>query len=205
MRHDKKQVVAIHGGTSFDTYDEYLLSLKTREVTLERLKCADDWKASLSRGLGEDFEVLVPKMPSPANAHYAEWCMWLERCLPFVQDEVILIGHSLGGIFLAKYLAEHDVPKKIKATLLVGAPFDDTSTVESLADFALGSDLSRFRLQAGTVYLVYSEDDPVVPFAQAKKYQQALPQAQPFFFTDKQHFNQDTFPELVMLIQSLWH
>jgi len=199
----KPQVVAIHGGTSFDTYEEYLVFLKTREVTLERLKCWDDWKGWLGKGLGEGWEVLVPKMPNGANARYVEWCIWLERCLPFIDNDVVLIGHSLGGIFLAKYLAEHEMPKKVKATILIAAPFDDTDTEESLTDFALPADLSRVPEQSGAVYLVHSQDDPVVPFAQVKKYQEAWPTARTSFFTDKQHFNQSTFPELVALIQSL--
>lgn len=199
----KQQVVAIHGGTSFDSQEDYIAFIKTRELTLEKLKQGEDWRASLGRELGDAFEVLVPKMPNGTNARYAEWCIWLERCIPFLRDNVILIGHSLGGIFLAKYLAEHSFPKTIKATLLIAAPFDATSTVESLKDYALPESLENFVNQGGIIQLVYSEDDPVVPFEEMKKYQQALPQARPAIFQDKKHFNQEKFPELVSLIQSL--
>src|SRR5688572_13104449 len=133
----KQQIFVIHGGTSFDTHEDYIAFLKTRELTIERLRHSSDWKNSLVQELGDGFDVLVPKMPNGTNARYEEWCMWLERCIPFIQDNSILIGHSLGGIFLAKYLAEHTFPKHIKATLLVAAPFDDTDTPESLTDFAL--------------------------------------------------------------------
>lgn len=199
----KQQVVAIHGGTSFDTHDEYIAFIKTRELTLEKLQQPDDWKALLPRELGASFEVLLPKMPNTTNARYAEWSLWLERCLPFLQPNVILIGHSLGGIFLTKYLSENSFPTSIKATLLVAAPFDDTSTVESLTDFALPASLEKFAQQGGAIYLVHSHDDPVVPFAQVAQYQQALPKAQPVIFNDRGHFNQERFPELVALIQSL--
>lgn len=202
----KQQVVAIHGGTSFDTYEDYIEFLKTREVTPERL-CAggSDWKASLARELGEEFEVLLPKMPNGTNARYAEWSIWLERCMPFFQDGVILIGHSLGGIFLAKYLAEHDVSTKIRATLLVGAPFDDDdpSFLESLTDFALPASLTQFEEQGGDIYIIHSKDDPVVPFAESAKYQLALPEATLMAFEDRGHFNQEEFPELVALIKAL--
>ncbi|MEX1112347.1 MAG: alpha/beta fold hydrolase [Candidatus Andersenbacteria bacterium] len=199
----KQQVVAIHGGTSFDTHEDYIAFIKTRELTLEKLKQGEDWKASLSRELGDAFEVLLPKMPNGTNARYVEWSIWLERCVPFMRDDVILIGHSLGGIFLAKYLSEHAFPKRIKATLLVAAPFSDTSTVESLTDFALPSSLKMFEGQGGSIYLLHSTDDPVVPFEQAEQYQQALPKAQPVIFNDRAHFNQEQFPELVELIQSI--
>jgi predicted alpha/beta hydrolase family esterase len=199
----KQQVVAIHGGTSFDTYEDYIAFLKTRELTLERLKHFDDWKGWLGRHMGDSYEVLLPKMPNGTNACYFEWALWLERCLPFIQDNVILIGHSLGGIFLAKYLAEHDFPKAIKATILIAAPFNDTSTDESLTDFALPASLEKLVNQAGRIYLLHSKDDPVVPFEQVKQYEQMLPDAHAVLFEDKQHFNQETFPELATLIKSL--
>jgi uncharacterized protein len=199
----KQQVVAIHGGTSFDTHDDYIAFLKTREVTLERLQHLDDWKGWLGRELGADFEVLTPKMPNATNARYAEWSIWLERCLPFLRDDVILLGHSLGGIFLAKYLAEHQFPKRIKATLLVAAPFDATSTVESLTDFALPASLQGLAAQSGKLYLFQSKDDPVVPFSEMAKYQQVLPAAEAVIFETKGHFNEQTFPELATLLRSL--
>lgn len=199
----KQQVVAIHGGTSFDTYEEYIAFIKTRELTLEKLTQGEDWKASLPQELGEAFQVLLPKMPNGTNVRYAEWSMWLERCIPFIQDDVILIGHSLGGTFLAKYLSENIFPKSIKATFLVAAPFNDTSTVESLTDFALPESLEKLAAQGGAMYLVHSKDDPVVPFEQVEQYQEALSGAQKMIFDDRGHFNQKHFPELVRLIQSL--
>ena len=198
-----QQVVAIHGGTSFDTHEEYLAFIKTREITLEKLKQCEDWKASLPRELGDTFEVLLPKMPNGTNAKYAEWRIWFERCLDFIQDDVILIGHSLGGIFLAKYLAEASVPCRIRATLLVAAPFDDTDTVESLNDFRLPVSLEKMAAQGGAIYLVHSKDDPVVPYEQTAKYQRALPLAQLMPFDNRGHFNQTEFPELVALLQTL--
>jgi predicted alpha/beta hydrolase family esterase len=199
----KQQLLVIHGGTSFDSPEDYLNFIKTRELTLEKLTAGEDWRASLAGELGQNFQVLAPRMPNGTNAKYAEWSLWLERCLKFVEDGVILIGHSLGGIFLAKYLAEHTFPKKIKATLLVGSPFDDVSTVESLNDFALPASLERFAGQGGKVYIVHSQDDPVVPFAETVKYQRAIPQAKILAFTDRGHFNQPSFPELVELLRSL--
>lgn len=198
-----KQVVVIHGGTSFDQYQDYIDFLKTREVSREKLLGGEDWKAALPRELGDSFEVLLPKMPNATNARYAEWSLWLERCLPFVREPVILVGHSLGGIFLAKYLAERDFPRRILAALLVAAPFDDCSTDESLADFVLPASLQKFSDQADSIYLMHSQDDPVVPVEQTAKYQRALPKASVMILDGRQHFQQAQFPELAALIASL--
>lgn len=197
-----KQVIVIHGGTSFDTYDGYIAFLKTREVSREKLLGGEDWKAALSHELGDSFEVLRPTMPNATNARYAEWAIWFERCLSFVGEPVILAGHSLGGIFLAKYLSERDFPRRILATLLVAAPFDDCSTDESLADFSLPASLQRFSDQAERIYLIHSQDDPVVPVEQVEKYQRALPKAHTMILHGRQHFQQPQFPELVRLIAS---
>jgi len=203
VRDMNQQIVIIHGGTSFDTYKDYISYLKNREITLEKLTTSGDWKNTLATKLGENFEILLPKMPNNTNARFEEWKIWFERIIPFFKKNVILIGHSLGGIFLAKYLSENDISQKIKATILIAAPFDDTSSAESLTDFKLPSSLAKFAKQSGMIYLIQSKDDPVVPFAQLAKYKKALPNSEIITFDDRQHFNQETFPEIIELIKRL--
>lgn len=196
-----QQVVAIHGGTSFDSYNEYLDFLRTREVSRERLSYGQDWKAHLSDDLGDGFEVLVPKMPNGANAKYLEWQIWFDRIAEVLDDNVILIGHSLGGIFLAKYLSENQYSKSIALTVLVAAPYADVSTEESLTEFALPASLDHFAEQSKHIVLFHSDDDPVVPAAEAKCYQQALPQAELQLLEGRQHINDEHFPELVQRLR----
>lgn len=199
----KQQIVIIHGGTTFDTYKEYISFLKNREISLERLRLQKDWKDTLPERLGKNFDILSPQMPNKTNARYQEWQIWLERIIPFLKNDVILIGHSLGGIFLAKYLFEKTFPKRIKATILVAAPFDDTNREETLADFRLPSSLSKFAEQGGMIYLIQSRDDPYVSFGQLRKYQKALPEAKTMIFENREHFNQESFPEIIKLIRTL--
>lgn len=202
----KKQIVVIHGGTSFKTYKDYITYLQTKEINIEKLKPRKDWKDSFESELENDYEILMPRMPNGTNARYKEWKIWFERIVEVLNDGLILIGHSLGGIFLAKYLSESTFSKRIGATILVAAPFDDTDGAdghESLIDFTLPPSLEKFAQQAGKIYLLYSKDDPVVPFAQLAKYQQRLPDAEVVVFENKEHFNQETFPEIVKLIKSI--
>lgn len=199
----KRQVLVIHGGTSFDSPADYIDFITTRELTLDTLRCTYDWKASLSHELGEDTDVLHPRMPNPTNARYEEWKLWFERCAKLLHDDVILIGHSLGGIFLAKYLSENKFSKRILATILVAAPFDTVSTNESLTDFALPDSLDLFAQQGGAIYIIQSTDDPIVPATEAEKYARALPQATQMIFNDRQHCHQEAFSELYELIGSL--
>ena len=202
----KKQIVIIHGGTSFKTYEDYISYLKNKEISIEKLRPRKEWKDTLATELGNDYEILMPRMPNGTNARYDEWKLWFNKIAEILNDEVVLIGHSLGGIFLAKYLSENTFPKRIIATILVAPPFDDTDGAdgkESLIDFALPSSLAKFTEQSGKIYLVHSKDDPVVPFTQLKKYQQALPNAETVVFKNREHFNQETFPEIIELIKSI--
>lgn len=199
----KQQIVVIHGGTTFDNYEDYILYLKNKEISLDKLKFRKDWKDSLGEELGENFEILSPRMPNGTNARYEEWKIWFDRIIPLLNNDSIFIGHSMGGIFLAKYLSENDISRKIKATILVAAPFDDEDSEESLGDFKLPLSLSKFTKQGGTIYLVQSKDDPVVPFAQLAKYKQALPEAKTLILNNGGHFKQETFPEIIELIKKL--
>src|SRR5688572_30779020 len=99
----KKQVLVIHGGDAFPSYKEYLDFLLNFPIELKDL-FRKNWKSFLAEKLGPDYEAIAPQMPNKNNAKYAEWKIWLKKILPLLEDEVVLIGHSLGGVFLAKYL-----------------------------------------------------------------------------------------------------
>lgn len=199
----KQQIIVIHGGTTFNTHKDYISYLKSKEITLEKLKIRKEWKNNLTTALGDNFEVLLPRMPNTTNARYSEWKLWFERIIPFLNQNIIIIGHSLGGIFIAKYLSENNFPKRIKATILIAAPFDKENSNEPLVDFALPSSLVKFVEQGGNIYLMQSKDDPIIKFEQVKKYKQALPSAKEIIFHDREHFNQEEFPEIVELIKKI--
>lgn len=198
-----RQVVVIHGGHTFDTYEAYMQYLK--EYTVESLDYYRKvgWKGVLQEQLGEAYDVVMPSMPCKQNAKYTEWTIWFEKLLPLLTYDVVLVGHSLGGIFLAKYLAEHTVAYTIRATFLIAAPYDVDANEESLADFVLPGNLSGFAAQGGSIFLYQSSDDPVVPCASVSQYEAMLPQATVRMFQDRGHFNQETFPELVDDIKKL--
>lgn len=197
----KRQVFVIHGGNAFDSYEEYITYLKAKEISLADLQYKD-WKHDLGEKLGEDYEIIAPRMPSGNNAKYVEWKIWFEKFIPFLQDEVILVGHSLGGIFLAKFLSEETFPKKIGGVFLVAAPFN-TATQHSLGDFILNHDLQKLAKQAEQIFLYHSHDDAIVPFSNFEQYIELLPQANQRIFDHRGHMNQEEFPEIVQDIQSL--
>jgi predicted alpha/beta hydrolase family esterase len=197
----KQQVIVIHGGNAFNSYKAYITDLKKKKIDFARLKKIG-WKDTLGERLGEKFEIIRPEMPNKMNAKYAEWKIWFEKFSPIIKNNVILVGHSLGGIFLAKYLSENKFSKKIKATLLIAAPYN-TKKEHPLADFIITKKLDLFGKQGGEIIIYHSKDDKVVKFSNCKRFQEALPEVRSSIFVDKGHFNQEEFPELITDIKSL--
>lgn len=195
MKKDKKQILIIHGGTTFKNTKDYLEYLKNREISLDK---KINWTDTLKKNLEDKFDVIKPKMPLKENAKYKEWKIHFEKHFPFLKDDIILIGVSLGAIFLAKYLSENKFPKKILATYLICPPFDNSLPGEDLVGgFTLKSNLSLMEKNSENLYLMFSEDDDVVPLAHAEKFKEKLPNAKFIIYKSKNgHFNISRFPEI---------
>ena len=199
----KTQIFLIHGGMTFKNQKDYLHYLKTREVSIE--KKARWPREYLDEKLGKEFEIIRPQMPLPENAKYEDWKIWFERYVVLLRNNVILIGNSLGGIFLVKYLSENKFPKKILSTYLVCPPFDDTLIGEDLVGgFKLKSNLSLLETNSKKLYLFFSKDDDVVPVSHAEKYKAKLKNAKIVIYKSKNgHFKVSKFPEIVKIIKGL--
>lgn len=192
----------IHGGTTFKNKKDYLNYLKTKKVSLEKsINYAGQY---MEKSLGTNFIIIRPRMPLQDNANYEEWKILFERYIPYLHENVILIGGSLGGIFLAKYLSENKFPKKILSIFLTCPPFDNTVKGEDLVGgFKLKSDLSLLKKNTKNLRLLFSKDDDVVPVSHAKKYADKLQNAEIIIYESmKGHFNVPKFPELIKMIKN---
>lgn len=195
------QILFIHGGMTFKNKNGYLNYLKKRPITIKKkVRWAE---AYLDKELGRNFEIIRPRMPLQDYAKYLDWKIHFERYLPYVRKNLILIGSSLGGIFLAKYLSENKFPKKILSTYLICAPFDNTIKGEDLVGgFNLKTDLSLIERNSKKTYLLFSKDDDVVPVSHAEKYRKKLRNAKIIIYQSKNgHFKISKFPEIVKMIK----
>lgn len=201
-----QQVVFIHGGDSFSDEADFLAYLRTTTLRNPRGEKTPRWTDTLRADLGSAYELYQLSMPNSDNADYQAWSIWFERHFEYWEDGVVLVGWSLGGMFLAKYLSEKIFPLRIKALILLGAPcghFED-ATGNDCGSFQFEvTNLARLSDQVADLSILHSTDDFVVPFTHAEDYKTALPKASLITFTDKNHFLQPTFPELITLIKSL--
>ena len=199
---NKIQIFIIHGGNTFKNRKDYLHYLKNKKISIEeKVWWTDDF---LKKGLGTNFKIIKPRMPLQDNAKYEEWKILFERHFPQLRNNIILIGNSLGGIFLAKYLSENKFPKKILSTYLICPPFDNTLPEEELSGgFKLKSDLSLIEKNSKNLYLMFSKDDNVVPVSHAEKFREKLKSANIIIFESKNgHFTISEFPEIVKMIKA---
>jgi len=201
MTKGKTQIFIIHGGVTFKNKKDYLNFLKTKEVSIkEKIRWTDNY---LKKNLGKEFEIIKPRMPLQDNAKYAEWKIHFERHFPQLRDNIILIGSSLGGTFLAKYLSENKFPKKILLTYLICPPFDNTLPEEDLVGgFKLKSDLSLIEKNSKNLNLLFSKDDDSIPISHAEKYRKKLKKANIIIYKSKNgHFKISEFPEIIKMIK----
>lgn len=197
----KPQILMIHGGMTFRNERDYLHWLKTKKISIGKRPY---WEADLEKKFEKKFEIIRPRMPLQDNAKYRDWKIVFERYLPFLKGDFILIGSSLGGIFLAKYLSEHNLPKKALSVYLVCAPFDGTLSTEDLVGgFTLKADLSLIEKNCKNLHILFSKDDNIVPASHAEKYRKKLPKAHIVVYEGKGgHFTVPTFPEIIKMIKN---
>jgi predicted alpha/beta hydrolase family esterase len=201
----KKQVMFIHGGDSFTKREDFLRYLTKVEIrNLPSNQTGGFWTKTLREDLGEEFEVFMPSMPNSQNAKYDEWKIWFERHYDYLKDGVILVGWSLGGMFLAKYLIENKPKVAIKALVLLAAPcgyFDDSEGNDCGTFQFDPQQLPEITKSVKNISIWHSEDDFVVPFEHVRSYEKYLPEAEIVLFSDKNHFLVPTLSELISKIK----
>jgi hypothetical protein len=199
---NKIQILMVHGGMTFKSQKDYIHYLRTRKISLEK---KNSWAVEyFDKELGRKFEIIRPRMPLQDYAKYNDWKIYFERFIPHLRNNVILIGGSLGGIFLAKYLSENKFPKKILSIYMICPPYDNELQGEDLVGgFKLKPDLSLLEKNSKNLYLMFSKDDGVVPVTHAEKYKKKLKRAKIIIYKNKNgHFNVSKFPEIVRMIKS---
>jgi len=193
-----KQILIIHGGSSFSSYEEYRRNLQSSEIHYDQLLPQQKWKSWIA-GQIEGTDVLAPTFPNSSNAVYDEWVIYFEKILPLLGHEVQIVGHSLGAMFLTKYLNDAPLKVKLKRLILVSGGYNNETT-EGSGSFKVSSAKNLFK-SAREIHLFHSKDDLVVPFSDLSTFQTDLPEATSHIFNNRGHFTDETFPEIVEILK----
>jgi predicted alpha/beta hydrolase family esterase len=152
--------------------------------------------AYLRNALEAVYEVRYPQMPNEREPDYELWKVQIKKELAALEGKVILVGHSLGGSVLLKYLAEEKIEKAIAGIFLMATPYwgGDGWQYEGYERIALPEAFASKLPSGAPIFLYHSRDDEIVPFAHLALYAEKLPQATIREFDGRGHqFNNDLY------------
>jgi len=158
-----------------------------------------NWYGWANRKLNDipGFSCTLKNMPDPITAKRSIWLPFMKDNLK-VDEETIIIGHSSGACAAVRYAEEN----KVAGIVLVGAY---TSDLGDSTEAASGyfSDPWRWELAKANVdwvVLFGSTDDPFLPWDEQEIVANSLG-ADLHKYTDRGHFMDQTFPELIKIVQ----
>ena len=124
----------------------------------------ENWFPYLKKGLEkEGCRVFVPQFPHPKNHTLADWLKALKKYDKYINKDSILIGHSLGGLFLLRVL--EGLPKYVAAAFLVAAPIGLKTIKYYVSDEKFSGfefDWENIRKKAKHFSVYHSDNDPYV-------------------------------------------
>jgi len=201
----KHQILIIGGGETFDDYQTYFDFIKY-DFKFDTTKRKANWKDTLNEKLGKSFDVLTIKMPSPLNAKYIVREVYFRKVLRLIRKDSAIVAHSLGALFILKFLSENEYAiKKIKGLFLISTPYNILHD-RGYADFILDPALFKEHdMQFSHIEFIHAEDDGIVNASHMWMYALLLPNAKQTFTKEGGHFiSQKSLPILTRRIKKLY-
>lgn len=120
----------------------------------------------------QGFDVVVPQFPSPpiVPAKISEWFDVLQEHESQINEETILIGHSLGGVFTLRVLEQLQHP--VKAAFFIGTPVGVRPILNYDRDASFSGfsfDWKSIRTKAAHFTVFQSDNDPYVGLENGKE------------------------------------
>ncbi|MBI4167585.1 MAG: alpha/beta hydrolase [Candidatus Aenigmarchaeota archaeon] len=156
------------------------------------------WYPYLKKELeGVGINVIAKNMPDPDLARKEYW-------LPFIEEQIagdentILVGHSSGAVAILKYLETH----KIMGAVLVGASHTDLGDEKEKASGYFDDPWQWEKIKSNAKWIIQfaSVDDPYITIAEMRHIHDCL-NDEYHEFSDRGHFMQDVFPELLEAVK----
>ncbi|KAL4612840.1 putative hydrolase RBBP9 [Arapaima gigas] len=142
---------------------------------------------------------LLRNMPDPVTARESIWLPFMEREL-HCDDRTVVIGHSSGAVAAMRYAETH----RLYAVVLVGAYTSDLGDDNERESGYFSRPWEWEKIQGNCQHIVQfgSTDDPFLPWNEQQLVADSL-QARLHKFTDRGHFQNTQFPELIGAVREL--
>ncbi|MFA5796584.1 MAG: alpha/beta fold hydrolase [Candidatus Woesearchaeota archaeon] len=142
------------------------------------------------------YHVIAPDMPNSNGPELHQWLKELEKYKDDIDENSILIGHSLGCIALLHFIEKYD--KKIEKLILVAPTHSDIDWDEyykknpeeprSIKSFTQEKiNYRKIKASVKNITYLFSEDDPIIPLSTKKYYEESL-NGKFIIFKNKGHF-----------------
>ncbi len=157
-------------------------------------------KAELER---RGLEVSLPEMPHADRPTIPEWTAFIARLVGAPDGQTILIGHSLGAQAVLRYLEALGASGgSVARTILIASNFPFGMSAEDADQrtggdpvlmpwLITGVDPAMVSRAAGKCIVILSDNDPYIPFEEARSSFKAIPGAKVVVVPGKGHFNED--------------
>jgi predicted alpha/beta hydrolase family esterase len=130
-------------------------------------------------------------MPEEDSPEYEAWKNQIAKELTALDGRVILVGHSLGGSILLKYLSEEKLGKLVAGIFLIAPPYWGAEDWQ-VSEYELEENFASKLPKELPMIFYHSRDDEWVPFEHLMLYKEKLPQATIHEFDGRGHqFNND--------------
>lgn len=114
----------------------------------------------------KDFEVVVPAFPETDNPKLDKWLPKLKEIIGEPNEDIYLIGHSVGCITILRYLESLSENQKIGGAVFVAGFTDDLGFDELKNFFTTPIDFEETKKHCGKFVAIHSDNDPFVPLKQ---------------------------------------
>jgi uncharacterized protein len=182
----KKNLVIIHGA-----------GVRSYKIMTEK------WVPYIKNELGAGFEITCPRMPNPQFPQYSSWRTTIKNTLSKIEGPLILVGHSLGGTLLLKYLTEEKVSQEILGLYFIASPYFSEDKGWNYQDFFINIGPDKL-LGNYPVYSYHSTDDAIVPVGHQGFYASKFPQTIVRTLEGHGHeYKMEEFKEIIQDIKQL--
>lgn len=143
-------------------------------------KPTSNWIPWLKRELEKrDIKVEVPAMPNTEHPTESDWVSHIAKVVGEPSENTFLIGHSLGGITILRYIESLPAGEKIGGAVLVAAFSEALPNKKTFAElssfFSCPVNFEKVRARVVKQFVaIQSENDPYVPIKHGEIFKEKL-------------------------------
>lgn len=112
--------------------------------------------------LSENWEVVAPQMPNPAEPNMEKWLEQLDNTLRDLDENCYLLGHSLGCITILRFLEQLNKNSKIGGVVLLAGFTSNLGYAELKSFFQNEIDWKEIKKHCENFVAIHSDNDQFV-------------------------------------------